>query len=106
MRAGRLKHRVTIERATMSRDDYGEEIETFATLVTVWAGIEPTSGKENIHGGKEASLNSYNIIMRYTDITPHDRINWSAKGRVFNVESILNRDEINKQLTISAVENV
>ncbi len=104
MRAGRLKHRVTIQRPAKSRDEYGEEIETFESMAVVWAGIEPVSGTENIHAGQETSLTTYNIIMRYISITPHDRIMYS--GRVFTIKSILNFSEIDKQIKILAVENV
>ncbi len=104
MRAGRLRKRVIIERASTAVDEYGEEIETWATLTTVWAGVEPVSGKERIQGGQAKAITTHLIIMRHTDITNNDRINLS--GRIFNIESVINRDERNKELQIMAVENV
>jgi len=47
MRAGRLKKRVAIQQATDSRGATGQVIKTWATVATVWAGIEPIKGDQS-----------------------------------------------------------
>lgn len=104
MRAGRLRKKVTIERYTTARGTYGEETETWATLLSVWAAIEPISGGEAIQGGTVDAKVSHMITMRYTDITPADRITFS--GRTFNLKSVLDREERGVKLQIEALEVV
>lgn len=104
MRAGRLKRKVTIERYTTARGDYGEEVETWATLLAVWASIEPMTGTEAIQGGAVDAKVTHMITMRHTDITPADRITWSS--RTFNITRVLDIEERGKKLLIEAIEIV
>lgn len=46
MRAGTLAHRVIIERPAPSRDDAGSESIVWETYATVWASVEPMTGRE------------------------------------------------------------
>lgn len=46
MRAGTLRHRLTIERPEPSRDTTGDEIVTWVRVAEVWASIEPLGGRE------------------------------------------------------------
>ncbi len=46
MRAGALDRRVTIERYTVTQDEYGEQIETWAPLAIVSAQVVQQSGRE------------------------------------------------------------
>lgn len=46
MRAGKLRHRVTIERFAPSRDDAGSEVPVWESYATVWGSVEPLEGRE------------------------------------------------------------
>jgi SPP1 family predicted phage head-tail adaptor len=46
MRAGRLDRRVTIQSRTLTRNDYGEQIETWADDDTVWGERFDLRGRE------------------------------------------------------------
>ncbi len=104
MRAGRLRKKVTIERYTATRGSYGEEVETWATLLAVWAAIEPASGTEAVQGGAVDAKVTHMVTMRHTDITQADRITWSS--RVFNIVRVLDRQERGTELKIEAIEVV
>lgn len=104
MRAGRLRKKVTIERYTTARGSYGEEVETWATLLSVWASIEPMTGNEKIQGGAVDAKVTHMIKMRDTDITPADRITWSS--RTFNITKVLDVSERGRELVIEAIESV
>ncbi len=46
MRSGRLDRRITLQRKTVVENSYGEPIETWVDLATVWAEYLPTGGVE------------------------------------------------------------
>jgi head-tail adaptor len=46
MRAGAMRHPITIESATETHGSDGSVIQTWHTFATVWASIEPLVGKE------------------------------------------------------------
>ena len=46
--AGKLRHRVQLQAPFQSQDDSGDIINSWITQYTVWAAIEPLSGKEFI----------------------------------------------------------
>lgn len=46
MRAGNLRHRITIERPAPSRDESGSESTVWEPYATVWGSIEPMTGRE------------------------------------------------------------
>jgi len=104
MRAGALNKRVIIERKTDARGTYGEPVATWATLLTVWAGIKPVSGNEQVQGGQLDATATHSITMRHTDILSTDRINFG--GRIFNIVSVLDQEERGRELKIMAIEDV
>lgn len=88
MRAGRLRNLVTIERKTGARDDDGGERVTWATLVSVWAAIEPLNGKEFLGSEQTQSEVTGKIVMRYpVDVKPQDRITYG--GKTYAVHALL-----------------
>lgn len=104
MRAGSLRHKVTIQRNTPTEGDYGEDVDVWATLLIVWASIRPDTGKEGLSEGRIDATVTHTIRMRYTDITPEDRIVYGS--RTFNISSIQNVVERDRELHILAVEDV
>jgi SPP1 family predicted phage head-tail adaptor len=106
LRAGRLRHRVTIERAAESRDAHGGVALTWSRVATRWAGIEPVSGREFIASEATQANVSHRIMLRAggLTITSRDRIRFG--DRVFGITTILNRDERGAVLEIMATEGV
>lgn len=62
---GRLRHRVTIQSVTRTRDSYGDPIETWATTHTVWANIEPQTGRERVAAAQIVAETDVMIRIRY-----------------------------------------
>ena len=48
MRAGQLRHRVVIKKPAHARDAAGGYTETFQTVATLWARVEPVSAREQM----------------------------------------------------------
>ena len=46
MRAGLLRHRVTIQNLTTTQDSFGDVVEDWSNFATVWAQVEDLSGRE------------------------------------------------------------
>jgi SPP1 family predicted phage head-tail adaptor len=73
--AGKLRHRITIQRETTTRDEYGSEVKTWLPLATVWASVEPLSPtamsgvRELVGAGAEQSQDMVRVTIRPRDVT-------------------------------------
>lgn len=92
MDSGRLRHRVSIQKATETRDAAGGVIQSWATVAKRWASIQPATGKERIEADQVESRITHKITMRhYTNLSPEYRI--EHNGRLFGVVSVANLDD-------------
>ena len=55
MRAGRLDRRVTNQTKTVAQDDYGQPIETWSDLLTIWAGKRDVRASEKFAAAQVAA---------------------------------------------------
>ena len=105
MRAGRLRHRVSIQSQGTTLDDYGESTDSWSTDDTVWAAVEPVSGSERDIGEQMVGVVTHRVVMRYvSSLTPNKRILFGS--RVLNINSVLNIDERNERLSLFCMEEV
>jgi len=89
--AGRLRDRVTIQTKSITRDAYGAEVVTWATLATVWASVESLSGREYMAAQQINAERVQRVVIRdRDDVMPHMRV--THRGRVMNIDAILKRD--------------
>jgi SPP1 family predicted phage head-tail adaptor len=105
MQAGRLRHRVTVQRATDAIDQYGDQTPTWTSLGTVWASVEPLNGREYFAAAQMQSEVSTRIVIRPISgvtLTPKDRVKFGS--RYFDIQSVINRDERNRELQLLCVE--
>lgn len=89
MQIGRLRHRITIQQQTVTRDAYGGETISWDTYATVWAQVTPASGRERFinAGAQEYATVDYKVRIRYrSDIDPKMRISWGTK--ILDIESV------------------
>ena len=91
--AGRLRDRVTIQTRSVTRDAYGAEVVTWATLATVWASVETLSGREylaTISGGipQVRSERLSRVVIRYrSDVREYMQIVYG--NRTLRIEQVL-----------------
>lgn len=72
---------------------------------TVWASVEPKSGKEYLEANKERPELTYVITVRYQKgITPDMLVQF--KERLFYIQSIRNIREENEMLEILCTEKI
>lgn len=110
MRAGNLRHSISVETNTISVDANGDRTESWATFLTCWASIETGNGREFFAAKQTIADLTHTIRMRYVAaLAPDMRIKYVDKKnadatRYFNIRAILNPDERNEMLTLQATE--
>ncbi|MDN3397692.1 phage head closure protein [Psychrobacter sp. APC 3426] len=88
VRAGQLRHRVTIEEYVKGgRDEDGHSLPSqWIEFATLWARITPLSSKDLMRAQSEQSEVTARMMVRYnTDIDTTMRVIW--KGRVYAIDS-------------------
>lgn len=68
MRAGRLRHRVIVERPEAARDDAGSEVLGWREIATVWAGIEPLRGSEALASAQVTAELDTRVVLRWSPL--------------------------------------
>ena len=105
MRAGTLRHRIVIQRATSAPDAAGQQIKTWATWNTVWAMIVPLQGRELVAAEQAQSETTVHIRIRYLDgLLTTDRVLWDS--RYFAINGIVNPGERNIEMQLLCKEIV
>lgn len=89
MEAGKLRHRITIQQETVTRDAVGAEVTTWGTFLAAWASIENLAGVE----GFTTSIDQ-RLAQRQTRITIRDRNNITTKMRVLHGSTVYNIQQI------------
>ena len=103
MRAGKLRHRITIQEYTTAANDFGEMVKTWATYVTVWGLIKPLTGDEKFTADQTTPGLSHEIRIRYkSGITPDMQLRFD--GRTFGIVSVINIDERNREMILMCRE--
>lgn len=99
MNAGQLDQRVTVERLEEGQDELGQPFSTWTTLYTVWAAVEPLSGREYIAAMSAQSEVTTRISLRYRPgITSADRVN--HEGTLYNITSVIDYKSRNRELVL------
>ena len=89
MKAGQMRHRITIQNFTTIELPSGEEKEVWFDVATVWAEVKAISGRELVASGAEKAEATIRVWMRYrTDVTAASRLlclNGPFKGAVLEI---------------------
>jgi len=86
--AGRLRHRVEIQRQVSTIDTSGETVIAWQTVDTVWAAIEPLSAKEFMAAQQMGSEISTRVTIRFrADVVASMRLLHGAA--IYNIQGVL-----------------
>lgn len=103
MKSGKLRHSILIQKKVLIRNSYGEEEVTWEDFTLAYASIEPLAGREYFLAQQFQQKTDYKITLRYrSGIKPHFIIKWG--DRTFDIISVLNTGEMNRELIIYASE--
>lgn len=104
MRIGNLNHLATIEAYTQAVDSFGGTSGgAWATFGQAWVSILPLNGSEKYVSGEKHATATHKIRMRFlSGVNTKMRI--KAKGRTFEIVSIINPGERDKELQLIVEE--
>ena len=105
MRAGALRHRITVQSNTDAYDDYGDLSNSWDTGSEIWGSVNPISGKEEDLGSELVGVVTHFIKVRYRasiSVSVANRIVFDS--RVFQIESVRNWQERNVFLELLCKE--
>lgn len=105
MRAGRLRHRIIIQRNIPTQSVQGEWAESWSTFITVWGSIEPLRGKEFLEAAQSNSQVQGKVVIRYREgILPSMRIKYGS--RILRILSIVHLQERRRELDLMYKEDL
>ena len=88
--AGELDRRITIQRATVTLNEFNEPIETWGDLTTVWAKRRDASATESYRAQEVGAQISTRFTIRWSTtvegVTPTDRV--SFDDRLYNITAV------------------
>jgi len=99
MRAGLLRHRLTIQTLSQTKNAFDEWVESWSDWDTVWGSIEPNLGKRYFEA-KQANSEVQGLMrIRYrTGVLPTMRVKYG--NRIFKIISIIHPFERKQELHI------
>lgn len=104
IQSGELKNKLSIETLTITQDTRGTPVDTWTEFANVWGAIKPISGREYFDSQTENTETTHRVIIRFlSGLTTKMRINHG--GRLFDIESIINPKEQNRELILMCIEN-
>ena len=97
MRIGKSDRRITVERYTTSTNAYGERVQTWSTLLTVWAELMKIEGTtERITTNQDMPVQRVRFKIRSSSdsrgIKADDRVVYNSK--YYNIQGI---EEVGRQ---------
>lgn len=105
MQSGKLRHRLKLQSKTVTRDSYGAETIVWTEEAIVWGSVEPISGREYFLAKQVQAETTHKIRIRYYSGLRADwRILFGA--RIFEIDSIINFEERNKEMVLMCHEMV
>ena len=104
MRAGQLRHRVTLERIRQTDvSDMGVPTEKWEAVGIYWAFVQPVSARQFVANDQLRGEVSHTVRMRYAPgVTLKDRLDY--QGRKLNIASVINVLERGHELQLLCVE--
>jgi len=103
MKAGSLRHRVTIQHLTITQGSAGEVIEGWSDVATVYAAVEPLSGREYWQAQQLAAETSIRVRIRYrTGLDTTMRVIYGT--RTLEILSIVDPEERHAELQLMCRE--
>lgn len=112
MRAGDLRHRVTIQSRSPDRDELNQPSLDWIDLPsgTVWADIQPMSAQERMVAMANHSELTHAVIIRYqaqfADPLYMATLRIKYGSRIFNIQGSIDPDERHKSLELACNEGL
>ena len=110
MRAGQLNRYVDIQQRGVTRDSFGQQVETWTDVKYVYAYIEALSGTDRSAGDSTSTDVSHRVTVRYDAIFADPRAAATYRivygTRIFHVAAVMNIDETNRTIQLMCTEGL
>jgi SPP1 family predicted phage head-tail adaptor len=103
MTIGEMRHRITIQRVTISTNDNGYEMETPELIKEVWAKVSNLHGSEFFAAKAIQAENTVKFTVRYMSGLDQS-MQILFQGKVYNITAIDNIKYRNEYIEILAKE--
>jgi SPP1 family predicted phage head-tail adaptor len=105
IRAGALRHTLTIEEATETRDAHGQAVQTWATFASVPGAFEPLTGREVFAAAQVQAEVTARARIRYLEgVTPKMRISFESK--IYAITAVIDRELKHRELELLLSEGL
>lgn len=99
MRAGKLRRRVAVQRATRGVDATGAPTETWTTWYTTWADVKSEGQSLRLADRQLLAQGGWLITMRYRDgVSTLNRLVYD--GRTLRISSVSDVDEMHREMRL------
>lgn len=90
MQAGKLDRRITLQRASTTKNGFNEDVEAWGDIATVWASATPVSDAERVRTQQVGAVISMRFQIRFStavaDLSPTDRLTYN--GKTYNITAV------------------
>ena len=90
MQAGKLDRRITLQRASTTKNGFNEDVEAWGDIATVWASATPVSDAERVRAQQVGAVISMRFQIRFStavaDLSPTDRLSYN--GKTYNITAV------------------
>lgn len=106
MRAGKLRHELTIEQYSVANDSTGDPVKSWSNFATGWwASIEPVAGRETFAAQQVLAGVTHMVKGRYlAGLVATMRLKYGA--RYFRVEAVRDVEERGREMWLQCTEIV
>ena len=103
MRTQRLRHTVEVQKPTRTRDSLGDAVPSWTTVQDRPAAITPLSARDRLQADQRLNDITHRVRMWWFEGLTHD-YRLKLNSRIFEISSILNKDERNKIMELLCTE--
>lgn len=105
MEAGKLRHRVTLQRATDVTDTFGQPLPTWTTFAVVWAAVEPLTGREYLQAQQQQAETTTRIRIRErAGVSERMRVAWGS--HVYDIDAVITDPTNAREMVLMCTEAV
>lgn len=110
MNLSKMRNRINIQQEGQVQNDEGYWVTDWVDFMTIWAHIEPLRGRELIMAGASTTKVDTRIKTRYhkkledLDIDTESKFRIKYKKRTYEIEDIINVEELNREFEIMCNE--
>ena len=98
-----MRHRVTIKQKSVTRDTFGGEVVAWVTVATIWAAVEPLTGREWLEGRQMAAEVTTRIRMRYrSGVLPEYQVTYGS--HTYDVLAVIQPEENRREMQLMCRE--